>query len=224
VVLATLLAYAAVHFGLWLLEPTDELTAVVALAFNPIRYAGHATELPGGELAAITSFVTYQFVHADLTHLIINCAWLLAFGSPVAMRAGPVRFIAFGLFCGIVGAATFLVIEWGTSALVIGASGAVSGLMAAALRFFFVALRSGGVEAFRVNPWSVPLMPLRHLIFDRAILTVIAIWLLINWGAAAVAPALTSAGAIAWQVHLGGFLAGLLAFGAFDRGQPLHEQ
>ena len=46
-----------------------------------------ADELPGGRIAAVTSFITHQFVHGDLAHLGINSAWLLAFGTPVARLA-----------------------------------------------------------------------------------------------------------------------------------------
>ena len=81
------------------------LTAL--LAFIPARLSGLARELPGGEAASITQFVTHQFLHGDVTHLLINSAWFLAFGTSVARRTGAVRFLAFFLLCGIAGATLY---------------------------------------------------------------------------------------------------------------------
>jgi membrane associated rhomboid family serine protease len=217
VVVVSLALLVLVHVGASLLPPEDQAVFTLAMAFNPARFVGYAAQLPGGTTAEVTSFVTYQFIHGDLGHLTLNGAWLLAFGSAVAMRIGPVRFIVFTVLCGMVGAATFLVLEWGTAVSVIGASGAVSGLMAAALRFFFAALGRGGLDEFRNNPRGVPLLSLRAALTDRTVLTVIGVWLVINFGSAAMASSITSADGIAWQVHLGGFLSGLLLFGPFDR-------
>ena len=67
-------------------------------------------------------------------HLLINSAWFLAFATPVARRIGPVRFLAFFLLCGVGGALLYLPFN---SAPMVGASGAISGLMGAAMRFLF---------------------------------------------------------------------------------------
>ena len=64
---------------------------------------------------------------------------------------------------------------------------------------------------------SIPLMTLRETLSDRRILMAVAGWTILNivlaWGAAG----LTEAAGIAWEAHLGGFYAGLLLYGFFDR-------
>src|SRR5258706_4890461 len=71
--------------------------------------------------------VGYIFVHANFTHLIINCFWLLAFGPPVARRLGTWRFLPFFLVCGVAAAFAHLASNWGSQDAAIGASGAIAG-------------------------------------------------------------------------------------------------
>jgi len=191
------------------------------LAFVPARYAPGAVTFasdPSG--AAIWSFLTHQLVHADWTHLLMNCAWLLAFGGAVAARVGMTRFAVLGLASGVAGALLFLVFRWGEVTPMAGASGAVSGLMGAAFRFFFSAIDLGGPHQFRDQPGLVPRMSLIETLTDRRIQFTIGAFLLINALAAFGAQYITSAGGIAWEAHLGGFFFGLLAFALFDPPPP----
>jgi membrane associated rhomboid family serine protease len=215
-VLVALGLLAAVHVGLQLLPTDDANWTTLALAFIPARYAGMAEELPGGREAAVASFATYQLVHGDVTHLLVNCAWLLAFGGAVARRIGTARFFVFATFCGAAGALLFLLLRWGELVPVVGASGAVSGLMAAALRFFFGAADRGDLGQLHSAPDAVPLIGLAETLTNRRILTVVVVWIVINFVMAMAVPASISSGGIAWEVHLGGFVVGLLTFGAFD--------
>ncbi len=186
----------------------------VALAFVPARYAGYANEIPGGATASVTSFLTYAVVHADFFHLAINSAWLIAFGGAVANRIGAVRFLLFSAFCAIAGAAGFLAVNPGLVAPMIGASGAVSGLMGGTMRFLFSALDTNGLRDLRENPTRIPIMPLGRALTDKRVLLVTGAFLLANilavFGLGGV-----SAGGIAWEAHLGGYFAGLLSFGFF---------
>jgi membrane associated rhomboid family serine protease len=221
VVLVLLGSFLAVHLLRWALPIEDGAWLTAALAFIPARETGLAADLPGGRIAIATSFVTHQFVHGDLAHLLINSAWLLAFGSPVARRTGAVRFIVFFLLTGIAGALLYLAINGSAMILVIGASGAISGLMGAAFRFLFRSIEQGGPMGLaRVS--TTPLMPLGETLQDRRILMAVAGWTVLNvllaWGAAG----LTEAAGIAWEAHLGGFYAGLLLYGFFDR-PPLRD-
>lgn len=216
-VLAALGLLIALHAGLQVLPVADATWATLALAFIPARYGGGFTEeLPGGREAAVASFVTYQLVHADITHLLVNGAWLVAFGSPVARRVGALRFLLFATVCGAAGALLFLILRWGELVPVVGASGAVSGLMAAALRFYFGAADQRDLGGMRSAPETVPLMGLAETLTNRRILTVVVVWIIINFAMAMAVPPSESAGGIAWEVHLGGFIVGLLTFGAFD--------
>jgi len=170
-------------------------------AFVPARYAAGGDA--GGLFSLAIPFVSHIFLHADVTHLAVNCLWLLAFGPVVARRFGAGLFLLLFAICGIAGAATFLAFNWGLPAGVIGASGAISGIMAAGLRLF---------------PWpgSTAQRPLTPLL-SSPILLFSAVWFATNF-----IFGLTGFGAgggilqIAWQAHVGGFVTGLLLSGVFD--------
>ena len=199
------------------LPDEDSLQFVLALAFIPARYSGAAAELPGGYVTAVTSFVTYMVVHAGWVHLLVNLLWMVAFGSAVARRVGGRKFFYFSILCGIAGAFTHLAFHFGETAPVVGASAAISGQMAAALRFVFgmPPQRGGGMPDYA----RAPLESLGKTLTDRRILMVLAFWVVLNviFGLGVVSFA-GAEGAIAWEAHIGGFLFGLLCFGFFDGG------
>ena len=207
---------AAVHVGRQFLTPEHDDWFVWAMAFIPARYAGAAADLPGGQTARFTSFLTHMLIHGDNVHLAINSAWLLAFGSIVARRIGPWRFLALTISSGIAGALTFLLMHPGLLAPVVGASGAISGLMGAVMRFLFNALNGGRGWQLREAPQQIPRMDLADAIKDRRFLSTTIFFVGLNilaiWGVGAPG----AAGAIAWEAHLGGYFFGLLAFALFD--------
>jgi membrane associated rhomboid family serine protease len=215
-VLWVLAALGAVHGGRAFLGPETDAWLVYALGFIPARYAEAGAELPGGEVAKVTSLVTHMLVHGDLVHLAFNSAWLLAFGGAVCQRVGGLRFIAFSVLTGVGGALTFLAVNPDLAAPVVGASGAVAGLMGGTLRFLFAALDGGGLRALREAPRAVPLMPLGAALRDRRILIASAMLVLFNVLALVGLGSDLAPGGIAWEAHLGGYLAGLITFGLFD--------
>jgi membrane associated rhomboid family serine protease len=108
------------------------------------------------------------------------------------------------------------VVHPGDEALMIGASGAVSGMMAATVRFAFA---PGGPLAGGAAPdcYRVPPVPLNGLISNSRAMSFVLIWFAVNllFGlGGSLIPGV--AGPIAWQAHVGGFLAGLLAFPLLD--------
>ncbi len=216
-VAGALLIIVAVHIGLDLLPPADGEWWTLALAFIPTRLTGQAANLPGGSLATLTSFVTHMLVHGDATHLILNALWLLAFGGAITHRIGGARFIALSLVCGIAGAVAFLIANFDEMVPVVGASGAISGLLGGIFRFLFNA-RGGasGLRQMQHAPKSIPTMPLRQALTDRRVLLAIAVWLAANVLALLGLGGVTSGGGIAWEAHIGGFLAGFLTFGFFE--------
>jgi membrane associated rhomboid family serine protease len=97
---------------------------------------------------------------------------------------------------------------------VVGASGAISGLMGAAVRML-----PGQVPPWMAGaqPGEAPLAPL----FSRQIMVFTAVWLAVNLAAGLTGLGMgTQSVAVAWQAHLGGFAAGLLLVTAFDRLRP----
>jgi membrane associated rhomboid family serine protease len=188
--------------------------AVYAFGLYPLRYSRAFLEShmanPGTIWERTVPFVSYMGLHGSWTHLVINCLWLLAFGPIVARRFGGALFLVFFLVCGVAGAFAYLACNWASPYPVIGASGAISGLMAAGLRML-----PGQV------PWAAtdtsPLAPL----LSRQILVFTALWTAINLLTGIFGFGMGGQGGmIAWQAHLGGFLSGLLLCGPFDRLRP----
>jgi membrane associated rhomboid family serine protease len=204
--------------------PDDTALYVVRLlAFIPARYSGGAAELPGGYVACITSFVTYMVVHAGWMHLLVNLAWMVAFGSGVERRIGEKKFFIFSILCGIAGALTHLGLHFGEITPVVGASAAISGQMAAALRVVFGERRRG--ELGRLDFAQTPLPSLVQSLTDPRMILIIVMWaglnLIIGLGAVTLGGV---EGEIAWEAHVGGFLFGLLFYGFFDHVGAVREE
>lgn len=198
-------------------ERTD-IELITYLAFIPARFELPAMGLfePGGLGPKVWTFVTYAVLHANWLHLVVNLVWFLAFGTPVARRFGALRF---SIFCAVTAAggalAHFLSHPDGMMPLV-GASGAISGTMAAAVRFMF---QPGGALSGRASPAAdhQPAGSLAENFRDGRVLIFVGAWLGLNllFGLGMSMPGAEDA-EVAWQAHIGGFLAGLLAFPLFD--------
>lgn len=235
----------AVHAGRqWLADETD-FRVLAEFAFVPARIAlqydaaGVAAAVKtlaasgpqGLEEARAVQFLlgqgeakpwtllTYSMLHADWTHLLLNCVWLLAFGSAVAWRFGTGRFLGFFAVTALAGALAHWLAHPLGLAPVIGASASVSGAMAAAARFAFQPggpMRRGG-QARGPGLYQMPALPLSRVFADRQAMPFLLAWFVINLvtGIGAVPLGLSDSG-IAWEAHIGGFLAGLVLFGWFD--------
>jgi membrane associated rhomboid family serine protease len=214
VVVASLAAFVAVHLYRLTLSQEADIEFLLRFAFIPARYVSTrdlgGVTFPGGLAADIWTFVTYGLIHGDWVHLAMNSLWMLAFGSVVARRMGTARFLAFNIACAAAGAAVMLWVLWGRPVPLIGASAAVSGQLAAAVRVMF----GGGTIHAPASMGQVLRDPRAVMFFG--------VWVGINlmFGLGAVSFGDTP-GEIAWEAHLGGFAAGFLLFGVIDRfGRP----
>ena len=209
------LALIVLHVVRVALPPEQGHEMLLALALIPARYSGSVPGLPGGEWSGITSFITYMFVHGDATHLAINTFWMLAFGSAVAKRVGNMRFLVFSALCGVAGALVHLGLHFGELVPVVGASAAISGQMAGAIRIIF------GNRGFALSPENlrtIPLASIRETLTDRRFLLFVGVWVALNLLFGLGGIQLNGAGGrIAWEAHIGGFLSGFLLIGVFDR-------
>jgi membrane associated rhomboid family serine protease len=222
VVVATIALCVLIHVvRAYVLTTDEDIEFLLAFAFIPARYDSSVvldTALPGGWAADIWTFVTYAFIHGDITHLGVNAVWLLPFGTAVARRFGAVRFAAFFAATAAAGAGAHLATHPGALIPMIGASAAISGFMAAAMRFAFQ--RGGPLSIFRRaddEAYRVPAAPLATALRDPRIIAFLVVWFGLNilFGTGSVAvPGLEQA--VAWQAHIGGFLAGLVLFALFD--------
>lgn len=195
----------AVHLGrALLLEPPDDDRLILNFAFAPefafIDGVGAGARLLALGLRALASL----FMHGDAMHLAVNMAFLLAFGTAVERRLGALRYVAFYLATGVAALTGALALYWyaGESLLVLGASGSIAGLFGAASRFYF-------------TPARFPSTPSRRAPTGAA-LAVSFIALNLAFGLWGIDP-MGGYRAVAWEVHIAGFVAGWLAFPLFDR-------
>jgi membrane associated rhomboid family serine protease len=169
------------------------------LPFEPViqAFAFRASDLEAGREQTL---ITALFLHGGWPHALMNAAFALAFAAPVVRflgvgLRGVAVFAAFYLFCGVAANLAFAALHRGDPTPLVGASGAVSGLMGGAARL--VAGRG------RMGP-----------IFSPPVLAMGAAWILVNVLVAATGIAPGAQGAtVAWEAHLGGFAAGVLVFG-----------
>jgi membrane associated rhomboid family serine protease len=164
------------------------------------------------------TFATYALLHGSWMHVIFNSVWLAAFGSPVARRCGPLRFGLIALAGTVAGGVLHVLIDPLSAGPLVGASAGISALMAAAARFVFQPPVSGYAAG---PPWQLPphraAETIPELLRNRTAVSFLAIWLLTNllFGLVSV-PLVGESASIAWDAHLGGFIAGFLLFPLLD--------
>ncbi len=140
------------------------------------------------------TLITYMFLHGDLLHLGVNMMFLWVFGDNVEDAVGHLKFLIFYLLCGIAAGVAHTHMVPGSERPLIGASGAVSGIIAAYLLLHPRVLV--WVVAFRFIP-----------------LRIAAVWLLGAWIIYQIAMAYLAQigmqqGPVAWWAHIGGLVAG----------------
>lgn len=167
--------------------------------------------------AAVLSLLGYAFLHANWTHLFVNVLTLAAFGAPVARRFRPAPFLAFLAACAVAGALTHLAVHPFDFTPVVGASAAISGTMAAIARFAFTTRARGRTSFDAQSEADDAAAPLSRLGENRQAMLFLALWFGVNVFFGVFPQAIGASGPIAWEAHLGGFLFGLISFGAFER-------
>lgn len=152
------------------------------------------------------TLITYAFLHADWLHLLTNMLFLWVFGDNIEDALGHFRFLLFYLACAMLAALAHLVFNFTGNGPLIGASGAVAGVMGAYILLF------PHVRVFVLAKivWFIPL-------------PVPAFWMLGFWVASQLFYALIGSNEpVAWWAHVGGFVAGIgLATVLRRRGVPL---
>jgi len=159
---------------------------------------------------ALTLF-TSMFLHGGWSHLISNMLALYIFGDNVEDRMGSGRYLLFYLLCGLAAALTHVAFNPTSTMPTVGASGAISGVLAAYVVLFPAASVITLIPIF-FWPWFVEIPALLY----------IGGWFvsqLFN-GMLSVVSGAQAFGGVAWWAHVGGFVTGLLLLPAFKRRQP----
>jgi membrane associated rhomboid family serine protease len=245
VVLAAILALIGLHaLREWVLSDVADLELLLEGAVVPVRWtAAYAGQSPDEILAELSASgdgrlerlqlelaryvleersgkpwtgLSYALLHGSWTHVALNSVWLAAFGTPVARRCGAWRFVALAAATAFAGAVAHTLVHPLQALPMVGASAAVSGMMAAAAWFMFarpVWLLDGRLA----DPHERPREHLARMLRDRRVIGFVAAWFATNFVFALVArPLGITDASIAWEAHAGGFVAGLLLFPWLD--------
>jgi membrane associated rhomboid family serine protease len=200
-------------------------TPVVVLAFivaNVLLLALDIGQRPPGELSTFSltwslvparlwsahdtqawiTPLTAMFLHADWVHLAGNCWFLWLFGNNVEDRYGHVRFVLFYVVSGLGAVAAQVAVAPFSLLPMIGASGAISGVLGAYMRWFPRA------PIFTLVPFPIPIVPIPAFVFA-------VIWFAFQfWQGAGSLFATETTGGVAWWAHVGGFLTGYAVAGS----------
>ena len=140
-----------------------------------------------------------MFMHGGFLHIAGNMLYLWIFGDNIEDKLGHIRFAVFYLFCGIVAAYSYAVTSPGSTTPMIGASGAISGVLGAyVLLFPRATVHTLIFLGFFITTVRIPA------------LIVIGFWAIIQIGSGLLSSGLHEHGGIAWFAHVGGFIIGLL--------------
>ena len=150
----------------------------------------------------VITIFTSMFLHGGWAHLISNMLALYIFGDNVEDRMGSFRYLQFYLLCGLIAAFVHIGFNPDSSMPTIGASGAISGVLAAYVLFFPTARVITLVPLFFL-PWLIEIPAMIYL----------GMWFfsqLLN-GVFTVVTGAQAFGGVAWWAHVGGFVGGILA-------------
>jgi membrane associated rhomboid family serine protease len=179
----------------------DQLAIATSLGMVPAQM--HDMSFSGGTLANIPeplTLITYTFVHGGWLHLVANMAFLWVFADNVEDAFGHLGFLLLYLVCGIVAAAAHVLANPDSTAPLVGASGAVSGMLGAYLVLYP-----------RARVWV--------LLFMKLPVRISATWALAGWIIFQVLSLYfyksQDGVVVAWWAHIGGFAAGFMITAAF---------
>jgi membrane associated rhomboid family serine protease len=176
---------------------------VSSYALIPARLFSPAV-LNDGSLPVAATIITSMFLHGGIPHIAGNMLYLWIFGNNVEDDTGRLRFILFYLLCGTAAAMTHALANRSSIMPMIGASGAISGVLGAYLILYprarVVTLVFFG---FYIRTLELPAM------------IVLGSWFAIQFLSALFTS--SSGGGIAWYAHVGGFVAGMMLIGLFKR-------
>ena len=147
----------------------------------------------------LLTIFTSMFMHGGVFHIFGNMLYLWIFGNNIEDRLGHLRFVLFYLFCGTAAALSHAVSATGSGVPMIGASGAISGVLGAYLLLFPMAkIHTIIFLGFFLQSVRIPA------------LIVIGFWAIIQVVNSLITQGMPSQGGIAWLAHAGGFFAGII--------------
>jgi membrane associated rhomboid family serine protease len=191
VTIVTILACMAVYLWQLSLPPQSKQVAITLLGFMPALLFGHASIEGDPWVSPTGSIFTAMFLHGGFLHLAANMLYLWIFGDNVEDRVGRGRFVAFYLICGAIAALTQALPDTRSTVPMIGASGAVSGVLGAYVVLY---------------PRANVLVAMPFLLARVPALLVLGAWFLGQLLSSMLAE--PGVGGVAFVAHVGGFVGG----------------
>lgn len=173
--------------------------------------------------SAAPAYLTSMFLHGGLLHVAGNMLFLWVFGDNIEDELGHLPFLGFYLLAGLASAAAQVAAEPGSTVPIVGASGAIAGVMGGYLLMF----PRARVDVLIVIVIFIRIVPIPAWL-------VLGIWFAIQLFSGAATP--TGGGGVAYWAHAGGFVAGIVLlmpvwlgrggprFWRRTRGQPPHPE
>ncbi len=159
----------------------------------------HGIDIPPKDpLTPYGNLIAYQYIHGGFLHIIGNMWFLWVFGDNVEDYLGKFNFFLFYTICGITAALTQCIVNPNSNLPLIGASGAISGVMGAYIMLF---PRAGIVTLIFIF-FFLDIVVIPAFVW-------IAIWFAFQLLSAAASVNHLSMGGVAWFAHLGGFTTGV---------------
>lgn len=174
---------------------------LTTFGFIPARYFALADAHPEKWLALYLPLLTTMFLHGGWLHLIANMWTLFIFGDNVEDRLGRGRYLLFYLASGVAGTLLHAYLTPNSWVPVVGASGAIAGVMGA----YFLLFRKSMVLVFIPFFFVAPLVEVPAYVF-------LGVWFLLQFFSGAfsvLGPRAAQAGGVAFWAHVGGFAAGV---------------
>jgi len=192
------------------LDPEADHAAVLGFGLIPALLSGQAELAPElRQVPSLLTTVTSTFLHGGWMHLIGNMLYLWIFGDNVEDSMGHRRFLAFYLLCGIAAGLAQTLADPGSEIPMVGASGAIAGVLGAYLLLH---------PRANVGVLVVIVFYIRVIMVPAVI--VLGLWFLVQLIDGAHAR--SAEGGVAYWAHIGGFIAGVLLIPWFKRpGVPL---
>ena len=203
-----------VFITMYFIPDADSFYLINRFGMVPMRYAHGWASYNGYTFDGYFSFISNLFLHATWWHLLTNAWFLWIFADAIEDRMGHWPFLAYYLICG----ASATVLQWffdpSLTIPVVGASGAIAGVLAA--YFFLYPLE-------RVILW-VPIFLLPVVVHVPAI-TFLGLWILLQLHNATTSIIFENVQVdVAWWAHLGGFIAGTLLYRFFLRDLVIQQK
>ncbi len=170
----------------------------------------HGVDIPPPDpFTPYGNLISYQYLHGGFLHIIGNMLFLWVFGDNVEDKMGKLNFLIFYTLCGIVAALIQVFVYPDSTIPLIGASGAISGVLGA----YAVLFPRAGIVTLIVIFFFIDVVVLPAALW-------IGIWFLFQFMSAMFSVNHLSMGGVAWFAHIGGFLAGMVLTKLFVKDEP----